>query len=212
MLVACLHTAASNIALFDAAAHEWVGSPMTLNHMVMPQLLMEAEASGGMTQAQQQHIARLLHSLTPWFDVILITCSTIGAVADTFPMQETGCRVYRTDRMLADRLHQLSGPSRVLCAAPSTLTATRALFCPASLPAERQPTVHLVPDAWDAFKAGEVARYYALIRDAVQQSRQQGAKQVALAQVSMAAAIAEKDSAFPVLTIPALALQALLGR
>ncbi len=212
MLIACLHTAASNIALFDAAAHSLPRAPVTLNHIVMPQLLSEAEASGGMTQAQQQHIERLLHSLTPWFDAILITCSTIGAVADGFSAPDSGCRVYRTDRMLADHLHQLSGPSRVLCAAPSTLNATRALFCPASLPAERQPDIHLVPDAWDAFKAGELARYYALIRAAVQQGLEQGAKQVALAQVSMAAAIDEKGGDSSVLTIPLLALQTLLRR
>jgi hypothetical protein len=212
MTIACLHTAASNIALFDHAAHSLALPPHTLSHIVMPHLLAEAERSGGMTQEQQQRLTQLLHSMGPWFDAIVITCSTLGPVADAFQPKSTGCPVYRADRMLADHLHQIAGPALVLCAAESTLAATRLLFCPPTLPAEKQPQVVLIPDAWAAFKAGEHDRYHALIADAVKQGREQGAQHVALAQVSMAAAVTRLPERERPLTIPQLALGALIAK
>ena len=211
MTIACLHTATSNIALFDHAAQSLELPPHTLSHIVMPHLLAEAEQSGGMTPEQQNRLAQLLHSLTPWFDAIVITCSTLGPVADTFQPKNTGCPVYRADRMLADHLHQMAGPALVLCAAESTLAATRLLFCPPTLPSEKQPQVALIPDAWAAFKAGDHQRYHALIADAVTQGREQGAQQEALAQVSMAAAAKVMPEHIRPLTIPALALQSVIA-
>ncbi|MCA1175003.1 MULTISPECIES: glutamate racemase [unclassified Pantoea] len=212
MTIACLHTAASNIALFDHAAHSLELPPHTLSHIVMPHLLAEAELSGGMTQEQRHRLAQLLHSFTPWFDAIVITCSTLGPVADTFQPQKSGCPVYRADRMLADHLHQMAGAALVLCAAESTLAATRLLFCPPTLPAEKQPQVALIPDAWAAFKAGDHQRYHALIADAVKRGREQGARQVALAQVSMAAAANSMPESERPLTIPQLALAAVIAK
>ncbi|MGK3124233.1 glutamate racemase [Candidatus Pantoea formicae] len=210
MTIACLHTAASNIALFDDAAHALELPVTALSHIVMPHLLAEAESSGGMTPHQQQRLDQFLYTLTPWFDAILITCSTLGPVADSFVVDEHDCPIYRTDRMLADHLHQIAGPALVLCAAESTLAATRALFCPASIPADKQPKVALIPDAWAAFKAGDHQRYHALIAEAVAQGREQGAQQVALAQVSMAAAAKSISAELRPLTIPQLALKAVI--
>lgn len=211
MTIACLHTAASNIELFDQAAQTLELPATTLSHIVMPHLLAEAELTGGMTEQQQQRLEHLLHSLAPWFDAILITCSTLGPVADSFKPNAQECAVYRTDRMLADHLHQLEGPCWVLCAAESTLAATRTLFCPATLRAEDQPQVALIPNAWAAFKAGDHPRYHALIAEAVEQARAQGAQQVALAQVSMAAAIKRCHPEAPPLTIPQLALTSVMA-
>ena len=63
MTIACLHTATSNIALFDHAAQSLELPPHTLSHIVMPHLLAEAEQSGGMTPEQQNRLAQLLHSV-----------------------------------------------------------------------------------------------------------------------------------------------------
>ncbi|MBA0038279.1 glutamate racemase [Pantoea sp. BIGb0393] len=208
MTIACLHTAASNIAIFDNAAHSLGMKNTALSHIVMPHLLAEAELTGGMTSQQQHKLEQLLHSLTPWFDAILITCSTLGPVADGFTAVGSACPVYRTDGMLADKVHSLSGKSLVLCAAESTLAATRALFCPATLPAEQHPDVQLIPGAWTAFKAGQQEAYLQLIAQAVKNGRQQGADYVALAQVSMAAATTLFTHDERPLTSPHLALQA----
>lgn len=208
MTIACLHTAASNIAIFDDAAKSLGMSNSSLSHIVMPHLLAEAELTGGMTAPQQQKLEQLLHSLTPWFDAILITCSTLGPVADGFIAQGNGCQVYRTDRMLADEVHRLAGKALVLCAAESTLAATRALFCPATLPVDQHPEVQLISGAWTAFKAGRHDEYCQLIAQAVADGKRQDADHVALAQVSMAAAASLFPQDQQPLTSPHLALQA----
>ncbi|WP_343552776.1 glutamate racemase [Pantoea sp.] len=205
MTIACLHTAASNIAIFDQAAQSLGMQPTQLSHIVMPHLLAEAESTGGMTALQQHNLEQFLHSLTPWFDAIVITCSTLGPVADGFTAQGNHCAVYRSDRLLADEVHRLPGKALVLCAAESTLAATRALFCPPGVPVEQLPEVQLIPGAWAAFKAGKHDDYHRLIAQAVEQGKQQGAATVALAQVSMTAAASH--CATPPLTSPHLALR-----
>lgn len=210
MTLLCLHTAATNIALFDDAARALDGPQPALSHMVMPHLLAEAERSGGMTAQQQLRLDQLLHSLAPWCEAILITCSTLGPAADAFRQGAHRCPVYRTDRMLADHVHRLAGTTRVFCAAESTLGATQALFCPPGLPVP-PPQVELIPDAWAAFKRGDHLRYHALIIRAVEQAYAQGAQQVALAQVSMAAAAQSMPAATRPLTIPSLALQTVIS-
>ncbi|THD34573.1 glutamate racemase [Pantoea sp. R102] len=210
MTIACLHTAASNIAIFDDAAQSLGIPPQQISHLVMPHLLAEAELSGGMTPAQQQRLQQLLLSLTPWFDAILITCSTLGAAADSLRDPQQRCAVYRTDRMLADEVHRRGAPALVLCAAESTLHSTRQLFCPESLAPDQRPQVRLIPDAWAAFKAGRLDDYYTLIADAVAQGQQQGAVQVALAQVSMAGAASRFPAPQRPLTSPHLALSFVL--
>ncbi len=113
----------------------------------MPALLAEAERSGGMTTALRRRIAQMIETLLPQFDAVLITCSTLGPVAGDFSAQD---RVMRTDEMLAEALQRQAGRKVALCAAESTLAATRALFCqPGS-----QVEVVLVEGAWAAFKAG----------------------------------------------------------
>lgn len=210
MTIACLHTAASNIAIFDQAAASLGMAPGALSHLVMPHLLAEAELSGGMTGEQQARLTALLHSLTPWFDTILITCSTLGAVADNFQNPANDCAVWRTDGMLAEEVHLRAGKSVVLCAAESTLASTTALFCPPARDGN-QPEVRLIPDAWATYKAGDQLGYRRLIKEAVELARQQGAAQVALAQVSMAIAAQDFSEDQRPLTSPQLALQRCLN-
>jgi len=199
--ILCFHTAASNIAIFDDAATTLGRDSAPLNHLVMPALLAEAERSGGMTAQLRCHIAQLIKAMLPQFDAVLITCSTLGPVADDFSVQD---RVMRTDGMLAAALQRHTGPTVALCAAESTLTATRTHFCqPGS-----QTEVALVEDAWAAFKAGDTTRYFALIAAAAEQAYQQGAIAVALAQSSMTPVALQFPKSRRPLTGPHLALQA----
>jgi len=167
----------------------------------MPALLAEAERSGGMTAELRLRVAQRIKPLLPQFDAVLITCSTLGPVADDFSEQE---RVMRTDGMLAEALQGQSGSTVALCAAESTLAATQALFCQQG----SQVKVALVEGAWAAFKAGDTTRYFGLIAAAAEQAYQQGVVAVALAQSSMTpVAQLFPDTQRP-LTGPHLALQA----
>ncbi|MDQ1214915.1 glutamate racemase [Pantoea anthophila] len=171
----------------------------------MPALLAEAEERGGMDSDLRLRMARLIEGVLPQFDAILITCSTLAPVADDFPVQD---RVMRTDRMLAEALHRQAGPAVALCAAESTVAATRALF---SQPGT-QVNTELVAGAWDAFKAGNTTRYFDLIAAAAERAYQQGAVAVALAQSSMTPVAQQFPATQRPLTGPDLALQACYDR
>ncbi|WP_409520420.1 glutamate racemase [Pantoea sp.] len=204
MNLLCLHTAASNIAIFDDAAASLGVTARPLNHLVMPEWLAEAERSGGMSVELRARIARLIEALLPQMEAIVMTCSTLAPVADDFAVAGQPGWVLRSDKMLAEALQRYKGPSVALCAAESTLEATRALFCRAGGEVE----VRLVAGAWAAFKAGDNARYFALIADAAEQAYQQGAGQVALAQSSMTPVAQRFAVSQRPLTAPHLALQA----
>lgn len=201
--IACLHTAASNISIFDEAACQFTSRRLQLSHLVMPHLLAEAEASGGLTPALHARLCALLKSLQPHFDAILITCSTLGPVSDAFASASLPCVVWRTDSMLADAVRENNRQTVVLCAAESTLGATRALF---GHPDGRAEVV-LIPDAWQKFKAGDQEGYLTCVRDAVEAAWKQGAEQVVLAQTSMAPVAQYFAPARQPLTGPHLALQ-----
>lgn len=182
--IACLHTAASNAALFDAAAD---GLDIELLHEVRPDLLAVAE-TGTLPAAET---ATRLEALAEAADGVLLTCSTLGpavaVAASTKP-------VLRADAMLARQ----AGPgSLVLYAAPTTEESTRTLFATAD--------VCLVPDAWDDFRAGRLDAYFDKIARAAEAGFAVGWAQVVLAQVSMAPAAERCRYGLP-LTTPRAAL------
>ncbi len=74
MRIACLHTAESNVAVFEAARPDGV----RLSHAVRPDLLAAAEAEG-LTAAIAAATVEALGALDG--DAVLLTCSTLGPAA-----------------------------------------------------------------------------------------------------------------------------------
>ena len=189
MKIACLHTAQSNVDVFEHAARE-VGIPAgTLSHQVMPHLLAQAEAAGGMTPEIEKETIAALAELRTDADVVLLTCSTLGSAAN-YLAQDPG--IVRVDLALAQEAAaaaaaaRAGGPVVVLCAAPTTIKPTAALF--RAVAPNAPLAVELIPGAWDAFKAGQLEAYFAMIAERAQQALDEGAGCVALAQASMAGA------------------------
>src|SRR6202022_3500142 len=91
---------------------------------------------------------------------------------------------------LADMAVRQGGRVLVLCAAETTLVPTRALFEAAASTHPVELQIRLVPDAWAIFKQGETDRYLAMIAEAADAGFRAGAGGVALAQASMAGAVA----------------------
>jgi hypothetical protein len=181
--IACLHTAASNIAVFDAACLP--GAALT--HTVNEALLRDAEAAGGLTGAIADRTARALEALaTPGVDAVLLTCSTIGPAA---ALARAPVPVLRADAALAEAATRGGGQVVVLCAVETTVAPTRALFAEAAARHGATLELRLVPGAWAAFRGGDVARYHALIAEAADAAHASGARTVALAQASMAGAV-----------------------
>ena len=194
MKIACLHTAESNVAIFEAARPDGV----SLRHAVRPDLLAAAEAEG-LTPAIAAATAEALGALRDGADAVLLTCSTLGPAAGP-------AGALRADAALAEAATAAGGTVAVLCTAPGTLAATAELFGAAAASTGARVTIRLVPGAWRLFHAGDHAGYAALIARDAEASR---AGVVALAQASMAPAA--HLTARPVLTCPQAALAAVLA-
>ena len=218
MPILCLHTAHSNAVIFEQAAAELGWPAHSIVHQVHEELLLEAEAAGGMNASLRQKTAGQLDALADHADIdaVLLTCSTLGpAVAD--------CRsgkVWRADGMLARKVAaalQSDPESRIalLCAAPTTYEATRNLFMGELQQgnADQRMQLQCVEGAWALFRSGDVAGYVAFMADAAVQAHAAGATQVALTQVSMdgVARHWKPDTSMPVpWTVAGSALQALM--
>lgn len=189
MKIACLHTAQSNVAVFEATCPEGV----VLSHTVRPDLLAAAEAEG-LTQAIAAATSEALRALEA--DAVLLTCSTLGPAA-------AAASAFRADAALAEAATARGGSVEVLCTAPSTLAATAELFGAAAERSGARVTIRLVPGAWELLHAGDHAAYAELIAGDADASQ---ADVVALAQASMAPAA--RLAGRPVLTCPDVALRA----
>lgn len=193
--LACLHTADSNAALFEAAAAALPGGALRLTHQVRADLLREP------TPETLEEAAALLRDLAQEADAVLLTCSTIGAAAAR--AQDAACPVLRADAALAEAATRRGGLVEVLYAAPTTEGPTRAVFEAAAAKTGAQIRLHLVEGAWPLFLAGETAAYHARIADVAHGLP----GRVVLAQASMAGAAALLPEA-PPLTVPAISVMA----
>ena len=180
MRIACLHTAESNIAVFDAVAADG----LSLHHTLRADLLTRAEA----------------------VDAVLLTCSTVGPAVD---LAQGAIPVLRVDQALARQAVAQAGarPLLVLYAVATTLAPTQAIFTAEARP-DSQIRYALVPGAWDRFRAGDVAGYQQAVADAAAAAFADGVAVVALAQASMSGAARLTRRGTP-LTSPVAALAAL---
>jgi Asp/Glu/Hydantoin racemase len=200
--IACLHTAASNVAVFEAAAR---GLDVKLSHVVRDDLLLSAEAQGGLTPDITRQTANALLAMTGNVDAVLLTCSTVGPGAEEAARQST-VPIVRTDAALAAAAVRNGGRVVVLCAVATTVAPTRALFDATAAGTAAMIDVRLVDGAaWTAFRAGDANRYFELVADACGAAYDDGADVVALAQASMTGAAAFVTTG-AVLTSPAVGL------
>lgn len=198
--IACLHTADSNVAVFDEAAGT-LG--LVLRHHVRADLLADAERAGGLDAALAARTRAVLRELAADGDAVLLTCSTLGPCADP--------PVLRVDAALAHAAVAGGGSVVVLCAVATTMAPTEALFRQAAAETGATIEIRLVPGAWDAFKSGKPLRYAALIAEAAEAALAAGADRVALAQASMAGSLRLLARDGRVLASPLIGLQATLA-
>ncbi len=196
MIIACLHTAESNIAIFDAERPEGVD----LRHTVRADLL--AAADKGLTPEVTSVARHSLMKAAAGADAALLTCSTLGPVTDGL---EADIPVLRVDAALAEAACAPGGDVAVICAAPSTLAPTRALFQAEAAKTGANVRIMLVEGAWETFLSGDQDAYLRAIANVADRA---GADVVALAQASMAPAAAMTRR--EVLTSPKAALRAVL--
>jgi Asp/Glu/Hydantoin racemase len=182
-----LHTAQSNVAIFEAAAAALGFPPGALSHEVRADLLAAAEQAGGLTGDIENETRRALIVLSRNADAAILTCSTLGPVVSTIG-DEAFVPVLRVDSALAETAVKSGGKVVALCAVETTMEPTGRLFMEAAKHSQAETRTHLVPGAWAMFKAGDRNGYLLAIAEAVEAAYDDGASVVALAQASMAGA------------------------
>ena len=207
--ISCLHTARSNIAVFEAARRALKLDDVMLRHRVRADLLAAAEKAGRPTPAILEQTAAELGQLAISAQGVLLTCSTLGPATARMRADLT-VPVLRVDEALAAEAVRKGGRVIVLCTAGSTIGPTRTVFEAAAMATGAEVEVRLVPGAWELFKAGDQQAYRRMIAEAADIATEEGAAAVALAQASMADA-ARLAKRRPPLTSPAAGLAAIVA-
>ena len=206
--ITCLHTAESNIAVYEAAAKA-LGLPGgMLRHHVRADLLLAAEKVGRLTDEISTETAALLWHLAEDADAVVLNCSTLGPAVSKVAGGATA-PIIRADAALAEEATKAGGKVIVLCTVETTIVPTTALFEAAAKATGAEIEVRLVPGAWAHFRAGELSAYLASIADAVSAANSEGPVTIAFAQASMtdAARLLPEGHPQPI-TGPATALAA----
>jgi hypothetical protein len=208
--IACLHTAQSNVAIFEDAASD-IGMEGALLHEVRSDLLDTVERVGGLTRDIAQEAAEALRSLGRNADAVLLTCSSLGPSIDGL-QNRISVPVLRVDAALAENAIRSGGRIVVLCAAETTMGPTAEIFACAAEASQTSYQVCLVPGAWALFKAGESLAYFSSIAAAADEAYRDGASTVVLAQASMSGAVAFVRGGRKPLTSPAAGLAAAIAK
>ena len=211
MKIACLHTAASNITVFDAAVRQMGMDDVVLTHLVNPELLSRVEEAGGMIEEVASQTRAILRTLAQTADAVVLTCSTLGPIVNTMRYIDA-TPILRVDAALAEQTMNEGGKIVVLYASPTTIGPTKEIFAEAAQAAAISFEMRSVPEAWEYFKAGDQHGYFVRIAEAADTAYSDGATVVALAQASMAGAVAFIKSGTKPLTSPMAGLLAAVSR
>ncbi|KJY32037.1 MULTISPECIES: aspartate/glutamate racemase family protein [Streptomyces] len=198
-----LHTSPVHVPVFDALRDERHPGAV-LRHLVVPELLDRARELGPAAVAGQ--VREVLEGVG---GPVLVTCSTVGAVAESLG-PGLGVPVLRVDRPMAAEAVRRGPRIVVLAALASTLGPTGELLAEEAggLPVTVRGRV--VAGAWERFEAGDTEGYLEAVAraaDAVEE-----ADVIVLAQASMAGAARLTRTGLPVLSSPAPGLAAALLR
>ncbi|MEU8777259.1 arylsulfatase [Streptomyces sp. NPDC048606] len=196
-----LHTSPAHVPVFDAlrdADHPGAG----LRHVVAPGLLERARAEGPASVTADLR-GLLAGAGTP----VLVTCSTLGSVAESLA-GAAGTRVLRVDRPMAARAVRTGPRVVVLATVESTFAPTAELLAEEAAGRPLEVRTLLVPGAWERFAAGDAPGCHAAVARAVEAVTD--ADVVVLAQASMAPAEALARTPLPVLSSPRPGLDAAL--
>ena len=202
-----LHTADVHRATFSSLVEQVLPGAAVV-HVVDESLLADARRRGGVDDELRVRIVARLRTAAAASDVVVCTCSTIGADAEA-AQRLIDVPVVRVDRPMAERAVALGSRLAVVAALASTLAPTTALLRDVARRhgAELDVTAVLCADAWGFFEAGDTSGYLHAIAAAVD-GIVEPVDAVVLAQASMAGAAALCRTGVPVLSSPSLAVEA----
>ncbi|MEU3312146.1 aspartate/glutamate racemase family protein [Streptomyces sp. NPDC006662] len=196
-----LHTSPVHVPVFDALRDERHPGAV-LRHLVVPQLLDRAREGGPESVAGQ-----VLGVLDGVRGPVLVTCSTLGAVAEALGPR-LGVPVLRVDRPMAAAAVRQGPRIVVLAALASTVGPTEELLAEEAGGRAVRVRSQVVGGAWQLFEAGDADGYLEAVARAADAVVE--ADVVVLAQASMAGAARLVRTPVPVLSSPAPGLAAAL--
>lgn len=206
-MIGFLHTAQQHVATFEGLLAQQ--SPATSRKHMVREDLLEHIRTRGDTPELQAHVQGALQSLDASSEVIMCTCSSLGALAENL---ELSIPVLRIDRALAEAAIKQGKKILVLATLASTLGPTSSLFFEVNHHHQASIDIKLCENAWQAFARGDSETYAKRIANAAQGYCQEGAYDViALAQASMAVTLDQPHFPdVPTLTSPPLGVTAAL--
>jgi hypothetical protein len=211
-MLAFLHTSNVHIAPFAQLVREF-DDTVPIRHEVREDFLSAARAAEEVTDALGAEIVRAVQALAnDGATLIVCTCSTIAAVAETTPI--AGCSVLRIDRPMAEQAVASGRRLLVLAALRSTFLPTTTLLREVAADANRSPLVVevLCEGAWPLFEAANLAGYIEKIAETIERVATPS-DLVVLAQASMAPAIERvRHLGIPVLSSPRSGVEAAISR
>ena len=209
--VGFLHTSPHHTAIFRALVAELLPDADVIevvDEIVLDQARRHGDRDVRVLGAVADRLAELVDA-----DVVVCTCSTLGAVAEHVG-RAAGEVVVRVDRAMVVRAVEIAGAAEgrvaVVAAIESTVEPTRQLFDEVMLAtgAVLQVDVHVIEGAWDRFEAGDLEGYLDTIASRLPSIAAE-VDVVVLAQASMAPAVGRVDLSVPILSSPRLAIEAL---
>jgi hypothetical protein len=209
-MLTLLHTAPSNIAVFDALLKE-LAPDVPVKHVVDEAILREVRDAGAVTPYVVERVDETMSRVTRDGSLVLCTCSTIGGLAEA-----DRPHVLRVDRPMAEKAVALGARIGVAATLQSTLEPTKALI--RDVASQGGVDVHItelfLASAWPFMERGDTDGYAREIAAKLAEAcAAQTFDVIILAQASMATA--EPLCAglpCPVLSSPRLGVEAALAR
>lgn len=209
-MLTLLHTAPSNVAVFDALLKE-LAPDLPVKHVVDEAILREVAEAGTVTPTVVGRVDETLSGINDGDSFVLCTCSTIGGLAEAGRPN-----VLRVDRPMAEKAVSLGTRIGVAATLQSTLEPTTALIRDVAQKAGKpvEITELFLASAWPLMQHGDKDGYAREIASKLAEAcAAQTFDVIVLAQASMA--VAEPVCAglpCPVLSSPRLGVEAALAR
>ena len=207
MAIGFLHTASEHTATFDQLVVDAAGLEAGRTHVVAPHLLADAIDRGIGDPDVREGLVTLLQSFPTGVDEIIVTCSTLGGIAEELAPPD-GPPVTRVDRPMAEAAVHAGHRIGVAYSTSATVLPTTSLLWEVAGAAGSAIDLDLIDceGAWKLFVAGKRDEYLAAVAATIRE-RAHDVDVVILAQASMAG-VADMlvDLQIPVFSSPALAV------
>lgn len=207
-----VHTSATLVPLFQQLSNEFLKGVETFN-IVDDSLIKDVIKKGKvMPNTASRVVQHILAAEGAGADVILVTCSSIGAAIETAATL-SAVPVIRVDQAMADEAVQIGDRIGVIATLPTTLEPTSDLVRRRAEVAGKKVTISpkLCEGAFEALMSGDTAKHDEMVAQALRGLMKE-VDVIVLAQASMARVVdslSVEEKRIPILASPAIAMKKL---